>query len=99
MNPDDVFINALGVLCNSGKDTAEIASNLQRPPGELVASAAYGSDLPIPVGAWQGALPDIPFSEKSGRHATTGSPSRHCIKSNRNWHRQGSNTAANASGL
>ncbi|MBY4676120.1 beta-ketoacyl-[acyl-carrier-protein] synthase family protein [Marinobacterium arenosum] len=63
MTPSKCYLNALGILCSVGACAGEVKENLQSGKTNLTVTDAFSEGNPLPLGLYQGTLPDIPLPE------------------------------------
>lgn len=63
MTTTKCYLNTLGLICSIGATPEEVRRNLESQRIGMTVSDAFGSSQPLPLGLYQGELPEIPFDE------------------------------------
>lgn len=64
MTVSKCYLNALGMLCSAGDSAEAVKKSLLSQQVNLTVSDAYSRGTPLPLGLYQGELPDVPLAEK-----------------------------------
>lgn len=63
MTVSKCYLNALGLLCSAGDSVAAVKNSLLSQQANLTVSDAFSRGTPLPLGLYQGELPDVPLAE------------------------------------
>ncbi len=64
MTSPGCYLNSLGILCSSGDCADAVKQNLRSGVARLTDSDAYTEDKTLPLGLYQGELPEIPLPDR-----------------------------------
>lgn len=64
MTHSTCYLNALGILCSAGDSVTSLKANITNScPDFLTTTNAFGTGKSLPLGLYQGELPNIPLTE------------------------------------